>query len=38
MKIILIGRCYRVLANATAFYLYRQVLEDIGKVPFFLEV
>ncbi len=26
--------CHRVLANAAAFYLYRQVLEDISKVLF----
>ncbi len=28
---------HRVLANAKAFCLYRQVLEDISEVPFFLE-
>lgn len=26
---------HRVLANAKAFCLYRQVLEDISEVPFF---
>lgn len=31
----MIGKRYRVLANAAAFYLYRQVLEDISKMLFF---